>query len=184
MTFRLAMILLATANASDVVGSCGGAKPSKVEDCQNVDFGSCGNACCKLDFRVLVSSSKDAMTTLNQTMSNGGPDGAYKLQMTAEGTLGFGDLAQFGSPHGFDYIGQVFHTTSGPAHYVDTINFNIKQEDPYTVVRAFSTSQIGGALGDNGQNYKNIMSVMKAAFGKNYATVLVDSSCPAAAAMV
>ena len=133
------------------------------------------------------------MTTLNKTLSNGGPDGAYKLQITAEGTLGFADLAQFGSPpHGFDYIGQVFHTTSGPAHYVDTINFNIKDglkpwtplEPTYALVRAFSTSQIGGALGDNGQNYKNIMTVMKKAFGfvdtpaggKIFETV-VDSSC-------
>jgi len=176
---------LAAQGAQGVVGSCGGDQPSKVADCQNVDFGSCGGACCKLDFR--VSGSTDAvMDALNKTLSNGGPDGAYELQMTAEGTLGFGDLTQFGSPQGTDWIGQAFHTTSGPAHYVDTLNFNIKSErdGAASLVRAFSLSQIGGALGDNGQNYKNVMTLMKAAFGDDIQGSSVDGSCPAASVVV
>lgn len=171
------------ARAVEVVGSCGPDQPSKVEDCLNVDFGSCGGACCKMDFKV-KGSTDVVMDTLNRTMSKGGPDGAYELQMTAEGTLGFGDLTQFGSPQGTDWIGQAHHTTSGSAHYVDTLNFNIKKGDGYSLVRAFSVSQIGGALGDNGQNYKNLITVMKAAFGKAFKGGSVDGSCPAPALQV
>lgn len=92
-------------------GSCGPTQPSTLVDCQNTDFGSCGNACCKLDVVVPVSTDV-AMITLNKTLSRGGPDGLYELQMTAEGTLGFGDLKQFGSPLGKHWIGQVYHSTS------------------------------------------------------------------------
>jgi len=175
--FRIACLVLTLAAAKDVVGSCGGEKPSPVEDCQNVDYGSCGNACCKMDFSV-EGTSTSVMTQLNASLSNGGVDGNYELKMTAEGTLGFGDLIQFGSPFGFDYIGQVHHTTSGPAHYVDTVNFNIKTgKSGHSTLRAFSTSQIAGALGDNGQNYKNIVTAIKAAFGADVTGAFVDGSC-------
>jgi hypothetical protein len=175
---RAAVASLSVAAALDVIGSCGSDSPSKVQDCQNVDFGSCGNACCKMDFEV-KGTTDEVMNKLNQTLSNGGPDGAYELQMTAEGTLGFGDLSQFGSPQGTDWIGQAHHTTSGPAHYVDTLNFNIKKGDGHSLVRAFSVSQIGGALGDNGQNFKNIITLVKAAFGEDFNGQSVDGSCPA-----
>merc|ERR1711879_575700 len=127
------------------------------------------------------------MQKLNKTLSNGGPDGYYTLQMTAEGTLGFGDLRPFKIPSGEQFIGQVHHMTSGPKHYNDTINFNIKPQlckgaycatGEGSIIKAFSTSLIAGALGDNGQNYKNIMMAMKAAWsdaadeGEN-----VDESC-------
>ena len=48
------------------------------------------------------------------------------------------------------------HTTTGG--YVDTIDFNVKnkQAGPMTTVRLFSISNIHGALGDNGQSFKNI----------------------------
>jgi len=62
----------------------------------------------------------------------------------------------------WDYIFQATHTTTGG--YVDTMNFNIKSStDPSkgkaVTVRAFSISNIHGALGDNGQCYKEIVSV-------------------------
>merc|ERR1712087_940284 len=120
------------------------------------------------------------METLNNTLSAGGPDGFYTLEKTAEGALGFASLVQFGSPKDVDYIGQVFHETSGK-HYIDTVNFNIKhlkllENVPLTKVRAFSTSQIGGALGDNGQNYKNIIMAMKGA-GFKLGLAHADDSC-------
>merc|ERR1712232_637199 len=174
-----------------IVGTCGLDSPSKVEDCQNVDFGSCGGACCKLDIQV-AGTTKETVEKLNSTMSlaSFGPDGYYWPQATAEGALGFADLTVMGSPMGFDYIGQVTHTTSGPGHYVDYINFNIKNytdemmSDAYSVVRAHSISHIGGALSDNGQNYKNIMAAMKAAFGQNVSAMSVDGSCPPSSVVV
>merc|ERR1719272_2934796 len=101
-----------------------------------------------------------AMQALNESLSNGGPDGYYTLQMTAEGTLGFGNLssavAKLPSPFNESksgvYIGQVHHMTSGPAHYNDTINFVIREAPEGTeggvYIEATSTSLIGGALGD------------------------------------
>merc|ERR1712176_997239 len=63
-------------------GSCGGDKPSKVEDCLNVDMGSCGNACCKLVMNVLEDPATVA-NRLNSSLANGGPDGYYTLQPLA-----------------------------------------------------------------------------------------------------
>jgi len=166
---------------AQVVGTCGMESPSKVEDCQNVDFGSCGGACCKLDFNV-QGTTMEVVNRLNMTLSTTGPDYYYWPQMTAEGVRGFADLTVMGSPMGFDYIGEVSHTTSGPGHYVDYIRFNIRNSTAamngsYSVVRVHSISGIGGALGDNGQNYKNIMTAMKAAFGMDIRATSVDGSC-------
>eukprot|EP00928_Gymnodinium_smaydae_P048770 TRINITY_DN32646_c0_g1_i1.p1 TRINITY_DN32646_c0_g1~~TRINITY_DN32646_c0_g1_i1.p1 ORF type:complete len:205 (+),score=46.99 TRINITY_DN32646_c0_g1_i1:60-674(+) len=189
----LAVLTLFLADAKVVlsdakeVGTCGNDSPSKVKDCQNKDMGSCGNACCKLEF-VVPDDPMAAMKLLNDTMANGGPDGGFALQMTAEGTLGFGDLRPFKIPSGEEFIGQAHHTTSGPKHYVDTINFNIRPRQcdkgkecsaSGSIVKAFSISLIAGALGDNGQNYKNIMMVMKAAWKSKLDFANVDGSCPA-----
>ena len=131
------------------------------------------------------------MHKLNQTLAfgtgsriyqPGGPDGWYELQPTAEGTLGFYDLRQNGSPNGVDFIGQATHTTSGDAHYVDTINYGIStNHDGTYTIRAFSISGIGGALGDNGQNYKNAIYPLNVAFGGG-AVKPVDGSCGGAVA--
>ena len=43
------------------------------------------------------------------------------------------------------------HQTDGG--YLDTLDFNIVKKDEGSVVRAFSISNIHGALGDAGQNY-------------------------------
>ena len=60
-------------------------------------------------------------------------------------------------PIRWDYIFEGTHTTAGG--YVDTLKFNIGRPaspDAGTTMRVFSLSRIHGALGDNGQNYKNI----------------------------
>merc|ERR1712151_488066 len=137
-----------------VVGTCGLESPSQVEDCQNVDFGSCGGACCKLDFRIM-GTTEEVVNKLKLTLAGTGPDEYYWPQNTAEGTVGFADLTLMGSPMGFDYIGEVSHTTSGPGHYVDYIRFNIRKSSAvmngsHSVVRVHSISGIGGALSDNG----------------------------------
>jgi len=174
-------------------GTCG-KDSSNDSDCKNVDFGSCGNACCKID--VIVSNPnwygvEEVKDKLNQTLAfgtgtriyqPGGPDGWYELQPTAEGTLGFYDLRQNGSPNGVDFIGQATHTTSGDAHYVDTINYDIStNHDGTYTIRAFSISGIGGALGDNGQNYKNVIYPLNVA-GFGFDIKPVDGSCGGAVA--
>jgi hypothetical protein len=68
------------------------------------------------------------------------------------------------------YLGQVHHMTDGPRHYNDTINFNViaNPAGVGSLIHAFSLSLVGGALGDAGQNYKNIMMPLKAAFLQQY----------------
>jgi len=159
------------------VGSCGGDKPSKVGDCQNVDLGSCGNACCKL----LVHVKEDPMTAaklLNSSLANGGPDGYYTRQLLDEGVTGFFDLSAL--KPGLPVIGQVHHVTSGPKHYTDTIDFTITATDSGSVIKAFSLSLVGGALGDNGQNYKNIVMALKNVQWKDGGALQItnaDDSC-------
>jgi uncharacterized surface protein with fasciclin (FAS1) repeats len=70
------------------------------------------------------------------------------------------------------YIGQVHHETSGAKHYNDTISYVVYNDPsvgkPGATIRISSVSLIGGALGDNGQGYKNIKMVMDTAFGTDW----------------
>ena len=75
--------------------------------------------------------------------------------------------------------------TSGPAHYNDTIDMTVRSSGDGVIVKLFSLSLIGGALGDAGQNYKNIVQITEAvtdavnAVGMtNTSLVHVDDSCP------
>lgn len=186
-------LFTAAATLAQEVGTCGSTSPSTVSDCQNVDFGSCGNACCRLQFTV-DEDPLAAMQKLNSSFADGGADGYFKLQMTHEKTLGFADIRAFKPPGGYEFIGQVHHTTSGPAHYVDEVNFNIRPQQcaegvdcsaSGSIIKAFSTSLIAGALGDNGQNYKNIVMAMKNVDWKvPFAQSDSDGSCPSAQIVV
>jgi hypothetical protein len=147
--------------------------------CNHPDTGSCGNACCKLMFAI-QAPTETVMQKLNQSIVAGGPDGLYIPQMTAEGTLTFGDLRQY--PDHPDFIGQAWHTTKNGL-YNDTINFTLFPTDDgsSTALHAFSISQIGGAYGDDGQNYFNIVQLLTSIWGDAKATAL-DMSCPLAPA--
>jgi len=120
------------------------------------------------------------MNRLNASIVAGGPDGLYMPQITAEGTLTFGDLRAYpGHP---DFIGQAWHATKNGL-YNDTINFTLTPTDSTgtaTQVKAFSISQIGGAYGDAGQNYFNIVQLITSLWADAKAEPL-DSSCPIAA---
>lgn len=163
----------------------------KDPDCQQGDFGSCGNACCKLSFVFAGASPEGVQSRLADVLNNGGPDGRYALQTTAEGTFGFTAAIDY---MGFQYLGQAYHTTQmpGPDHpeltaggpYIDSVHFLVYNAAPsnVTTVRAFSISQINGALGDHGQNYKNIIQVMREAKegkkGLGWTMTQEDNSCP------
>eukprot|EP00600_Ochromonadales_sp_CCMP1393_P009826 CAMPEP_0174972644 /NCGR_PEP_ID=MMETSP0004_2-20121128/10752_2 /TAXON_ID=420556 /ORGANISM="Ochromonas sp., Strain CCMP1393" /LENGTH=154 /DNA_ID=CAMNT_0016222907 /DNA_START=29 /DNA_END=490 /DNA_ORIENTATION=- len=124
-------------------------------DCNHPDEGSCGDACCRLGLFISGETTTEVMTKLNETLVKGGPDQRYIPQMTAEGTLTFGDLRPYDKP--VDYIGQTWHTTTN-LMYNDTINILLKPTElgKSTFVYAVSISQIAGAYGDDGQNYFNI----------------------------
>ena len=111
----------------------------------------------------------------------GGPDKLYTPQMTAEGTVGFGDLTPYKLD--VDYIGQAWHATPNGL-YNDTINFTIGKSGKKAVaLTAFSISQIGGAYGDDGQNYYNIINLLSSIdFDSDIKIENADGSCPKAAA--
>ena len=83
---------------------------------------------------------------LNATVQTGGPDGAYTVQLMAEGVSGVADLRPFNVSA--DFIGQARHFTQGETRYEDVIDFNIKATATGARVTFFSLSLIGGALGD------------------------------------
>jgi len=127
--------------------------------CERVDFGTCGNACCGVDFRVPKGTSATA-DAFKRALSNGGPDGRYTLPPLNGGRPGFTDLRKF--PVDADFIGQVVHTTA-KRNFHDTINIRIAPDGSKgSLVRAFSISDIGGALGDNGQNFANVDRIAEA----------------------
>lgn len=68
--------------------------------------GSCGTACCKLEFFIDGETTTEVMNKMNSTIGMKGPDGLYIPMDTAEGTLTFGDLRPFDKP--VDFIGQAW----------------------------------------------------------------------------
>ena len=187
---RTAIILILAA------GFAVGARACLPPDCENVDCGSCGNACCKL--KIYITSTPagtpprpvDVMTALNETLGHGGPDSRYSLPPLAGGGFGFSDLRPYNLT-GVSFIGQSYHLTAKRT-YTDTQDWTI---GPATykgltgvVIKAFSISQIGGAYCDAGQNYKNLYQVaylglMNTVVSRqmlwHYAVEHVDDSCPA-----
>ena len=168
------LAILLRAARGQPCGTCG----QGCDDCDNVDFGSCGNACCKLTIEVPYTAEATAAMLNATVQTGGGPDGAYTAQPMAEGTSGVADLRPFNVSA--DFIGQAHHFTSGEAHYEDVINFNVKATATGARVNFFSLSLIGGALGDAGQNYKNIYQIADATFTSEDMAALVhaDTSCP------
>lgn len=159
-------LVLGTCNAENIAAG--------IEDCDRVDYGSCGGACCVITTSVALSA-ENVMSTLNRSLADGGPDGQYELQYLFENATGFTQL------DGGQYLGQVHHTTSGPAHYTDKVNFLIEPDGENSKIKAFSLSLIGGALGDVGQGYKNIIMALKGANfdGWSDASVMnAGGSCP------
>ena len=173
-SFRiLSVVVLLQAARGQPCGTCG----LGCDHCDHVDFGSCGNACCKLTIEVPYSAEATA-AMLNATVQTGGPDGAYTVQLMAEGVSGVADLRPFNVSA--DFIGQARHFTQGETRYEDVIDFNIKATATGARVTFFSLSLIGGALGDAGQNYLNIYQIADATFTSEDMAALVhaDTSCP------
>uniref|UniRef100_A0A7S2UYH6 Uncharacterized protein n=1 Tax=Fibrocapsa japonica TaxID=94617 RepID=A0A7S2UYH6_9STRA len=144
--------------------------------CDNQDCGSCGNACCRLEFFFPSMETDTLATALNSTVQIGGPGGYYQARPLAEGGSGVASLKEFPVP--VDYIGQAYHT-SAIKHYVDTVDFTIEASTLYdgAILKMFSISQAGGSYCDEGQNYNNIMTLVTA-LGLDFKTKQPDGSCP------
>ena len=139
----------------------------------HVDFGSCGNACCKLAIITLDSPAR-AVEKLNGTISAGGPDNQYSPQVTAGGNIFYDDLRPYNID--VDFIGQSYHVAD-KGTYTDTQNWVVfPEEKGGSKIIGFSISQIGGAYGDNGQNWYNINNVFSTTFPDSK-VLHVDGSC-------
>eukprot|EP00163_Fabomonas_tropica_P029003 TRINITY_DN6053_c1_g1_i1.p2 TRINITY_DN6053_c1_g1~~TRINITY_DN6053_c1_g1_i1.p2 ORF type:complete len:158 (+),score=48.47 TRINITY_DN6053_c1_g1_i1:72-545(+) len=135
-------------------------------------MGSCGNACCVIEVGFSSNNTAQAVANALTSAMSPGPDGRYAMQPTAENptSTGFADLRPFNVSAQF--IGQAYHTTLSK-HFVDTLNWVVFTDH----VRAFSTSQIGGAYGDAGQNYKNLIQVIKSTSAVDASTAKIFYGC-------
>lgn len=149
------------------------------EGCQNVDYGSCGNACCKLYIEVINESTEQVMRKLSDSLSAGGPDGRYIQMINAHGDFGFSDLRPYNIS--VDFLGQAWHTTANLV-YNDTMNILLAPSADLprnTKVTSFSISQIGGAYGDAGQNWFNSWQLFESIkWEEGYRMANADGSCP------
>ena len=140
--------------------TCGMKANQQPIDCDKWDQGSCGNACCVLDVHV-DGAVDDAYDALAAYLEGGGGDGLYAKAPTSD-TVGHvseddqGDYPfQFSPALPWRYTTSGFHATSGG--YVDQLKFSVGVTSGGNAkVRMSSISGINGALGDMGQNYKNL----------------------------
>eukprot|EP00040_Diaphanoeca_grandis_P039744 m.260002 g.260002 ORF g.260002 m.260002 type:complete len:172 (-) comp39040_c0_seq1:304-819(-) len=146
---RSTVVLLATAILAN------GCLPP---DCERVDLGTCVNACCKLQFSVPSMDAKALAMKIADSIAHGGPDGRYLFPL--------GNVVQ---PWIDDssFVVQAIHETAKHL-YNDTIHFATETTANTTgaTLHAFSHSQDfikdNFAYGDHGQNYKNIIQLVKA----------------------
>eukprot|EP00933_Yihiella_yeosuensis_P052770 TRINITY_DN5088_c0_g2_i1.p1 TRINITY_DN5088_c0_g2~~TRINITY_DN5088_c0_g2_i1.p1 ORF type:complete len:195 (+),score=29.73 TRINITY_DN5088_c0_g2_i1:47-631(+) len=135
--------------------TCGMDASTKVPDCDMEDKGSCGNACCTVDVHFPKESPKELYRKLKEALDNDN-EYAYVSGKMPHDEHPTDDLTKFDMK--WKYIVSGTHTTS-KRKYVDMLKFNIRANDDDSggsYLRAFSISETPGALGDNGQNYKNL----------------------------
>ena len=103
-------VAAATAAAAVAVLSLG-ADACVPPNCDRVDFGSCGNACCQVRVNHPDNDSVTVKTLIEKNLLSGGVDHRYALQTTAESpnVKGFADLRPFNVPAQFQ--GFTTHTT-------------------------------------------------------------------------
>jgi hypothetical protein len=176
--------------AAPNASTCGPASPSKVADCDKPDMGAGGNACCVLELNMTGSPTK-TYNGLKDWLGQGGSDTSYAYttgpdaagnnvsvhrprpaaaapatscllpsgsETTARDLQPGDDLRKYDIE--WQYIFQGKHVTKGG--YVDTLNFNIKKgPEAGTFLRVASISNIHGALGDDGQNFKTLVYMLR-----------------------
>lgn len=152
--------------ARDPSGTCGVDAKTVKPDCDHVDNGSCGNACCTMDVVVPGVEPKVAYEALAKYLISGGGDGLFAKGSNRDevGNLSEDDQGdypqQFTPPLPWHYTTSGTHTTAGHG-YVDQLRFSVGTDASGARVRLFSLSTINGALGDAGQNYKTLSVLRK-----------------------
>jgi len=144
----LALPLLAVASPLPP-SACGPDQPSTAKDCNHADMGSCGNACCFVEFDS-KSQSAEAHKELMSLLKSG-LDGHYTY-VTGGHPDPTDDLRPFHVKQA-QFILQGTHSTplfNGSNSDIIDVTF------VDSTVRMFSSSRVHGALGDNGQNYKTL----------------------------
>lgn len=144
-------------------------------DCDNVDEGSCVNACCKLSWRLpYIERPRDFVENVSALLHSGGPDGRFQrfdndpvLQMWS---------------HKGTYVVQGNHTTA-KGTYVDLVQVAAEVSPEGGIMAyAFSHSQdiIMGefAWSDLGQNYKNLQLIIKALAAQGAYDETILFGCP------
>ncbi|XP_064382650.1 uncharacterized protein LOC135331434 [Halichondria panicea] len=127
-----------------------GAYACQPPDCDHPDCGSCANACCSIDF-MFEKGPDDVFNTLMDSLKKGGADGRYK----------FVNSTDYRKDNiSVQYQLQGIHSTL-VHHYNDTLDFLVEKADTKAVLKAFSISRIEGAYCDAGQNYKNLVGLVK-----------------------
>lgn len=147
--------------------SCGPNPKTAPAGCvAHTDLGSCGNACCVVEFALGSKTSRSAYETVSGYLKKGGSDGSYEY-VTGPDAAGHNpsdDLTSFPIP--VDFIFQGKHTTQGG--FIDTLNFYVTNS---TIVRAGSISGIHGAYGDAGQNFHTLDFLQNDLGGNNLKVV-------------
>eukprot|EP00484_Ammonia_sp_Unknown_P015533 CAMPEP_0197062320 /NCGR_PEP_ID=MMETSP1384-20130603/143734_1 /TAXON_ID=29189 /ORGANISM="Ammonia sp." /LENGTH=165 /DNA_ID=CAMNT_0042498253 /DNA_START=20 /DNA_END=517 /DNA_ORIENTATION=- len=138
-------------------------------NCQNVDCGTCVEACCKLEWNVTGTNASSLAQQIETALKAGGPDGLYSYWGT---TPNQGPLT---------FVVQGKHSTA-TMHYNDTLNFGVMSGGvDNCTVQAFSHSQdfITGdfAYCDEGQNYKNLVTIIQALGNLKYEQMILFG-CP------
>lgn len=146
-------------------GTCGLA-PTSDPDCARRDLGSCGNACCGVSVVFVSDSAEAVVQALSRELARRGSDGAFTPATTWGSffNLDQGGCRSLSATETRDrFLCQATHTTDGPYRFKDTINIKVGAAGPKgTPVNFFSISNVAGALGDAGQNYKNIQLLVRA----------------------
>ena len=123
------------------------------------DQGSCGNACCVAEIDV-AGGVNATYVALRAYLESGGGDGGYAKASKRDASGHVSEDDQGDYPFGFDpplpwrFTTSATHATSGG--YVDALYLSVGETGSGSKVRMSSTSTINGALGDMGQNYKNL----------------------------
>lgn len=168
-------------------GTCG-LEPTSDPDCARHDFGSCGNACCGVN----VAFSAESLAVghaISHELARRGADLGFTPAKTwgpwfSLDAGGCRDMRSASETRD-QFLCQASHQTSGSFHFRDTINVKVGPTTPkgLTVVQFFSISNIPGALGDAGQNYKNIMLLVRALEATGIGVNAIDAfiGCPAKA---
>merc|ERR1712080_623683 len=111
---------------------------------------------CRVSFEGTPEEMRDNITT---ALKKGACDNRWYPPYTSTCGSGyvFCDLTKYGLDA--QYNSQAIHETAGikMQKFNDTVNIVVYKK----FVKVFSTSEISGALGDAGQNYKNIACLMK-----------------------